>query len=123
MKRNILVIDDEQVICDLLVEHLQESGYGAKAVPSVTDALILAGAETFDVILLDLSLGESKGLASLELLRAALPEAVIMVLTGMPPNPKLEREVLDRGATEFLSKMKPFENVTLRLDRFFRQTA
>jgi hypothetical protein len=46
-----------------------------------------------------------------------------MVLTGLPADPRLEEAARTRGAVEFLSKMKPFENVIMSIDRYFRDRA
>ncbi|MBI3878641.1 MAG: response regulator [Verrucomicrobia bacterium] len=121
MRRKLLVIDDEAVIREVLVDHLDRHGYDAEAVASVREGVSRAREQAFDAVLLDLALAETKGLASLDEFRAAVPAVPVLILTGLPVSEQLERAVIERGALELLSKMKPFENVTMRLARMFRQ--
>ena len=65
-KSKVLIVDDEQVICDLLREELSERGYLCTAVLSGDDALAKLAREDFDVILLDIRL---PGMSGMDVLR------------------------------------------------------
>jgi DNA-binding response OmpR family regulator len=123
MLRRILVVEDEDVLRELLTEELRDHGYEIVAVDSLSDAIAAATSQPIHLALLDLSLPDGEGIGSLEMFASAHPDIPIMVLTGLPTDPKLQEAAMTRGAVEFLSKMKPFENVIMRIDRFFRDRA
>jgi CheY-like chemotaxis protein len=121
--RKILVVEDEDVLRDLLVEELRDGGYEVVAVDSLSDAIAEATSQPVDLVLLDLALPDGSGIGSLDMFKSAHPDIPVMVLTGLPADPRLEEAARTRGAVEFLSKMKPFENVIMRIDRYFRDRA
>lgn len=55
-KPKVLVVDDEQVVCDLLYSELFERGYLCTTVLSGDDALAKLATQHFDVVLLDIRL-------------------------------------------------------------------
>jgi len=65
-KPSVLVVDDEQVICDLLHDELSEQGYLCITVLNGDDALAELAAHHFDVVLLDIRL---PGMSGMEVLR------------------------------------------------------
>jgi len=79
-KTRVLIIDDDQVFCQLLEKGLTRLGYQAVVAHDGTQAL--AAREIPDVILLDMRLGEESGLALIEPLIAKCPKVKIIVVTG-----------------------------------------
>jgi DNA-binding response OmpR family regulator len=78
-KPKVLIIDDEPVICDLLLEELSELGYLCEVAPEGNSALQKMAANIFDVVLLDIRL---PGITGIELLKEIKPKygsAVIMM--------------------------------------------
>ena len=65
-KPRVLIVDDEQVVCDLLHEELSERGYLCTTVLSGDDALSKLATEDFEVVLLDIRL---PGMSGMEVLR------------------------------------------------------
>ena len=65
-KPNVLIVDDEQVVCDLLCEELSERGYLCTAVLTGDDAMARLATEDFEVVLLDIRL---PGMSGMEVLR------------------------------------------------------
>ena len=65
-KPRVLIVDDEQVVCDLLHDELSERGYLCATVLSGNDALNRLAAHDFDVALLDIRL---PGMSGMEVLR------------------------------------------------------
>ena len=62
----VLIVDDEQVICDLLRDELSERGYLCTVVLNGNDALTKITTQKFDVVLLDIRL---PGMSGMEVLR------------------------------------------------------
>ena len=57
----ILIVDDEQEICDLLSEYFLEDGHNVKSVSSGAMAIKLLETENFDLVLSDLVMPEVSG--------------------------------------------------------------
>ena len=119
MKRRILIVDDEEGIRRIFVDALSEAGYEVRPAGSSSEALRLVGEETFHLVLLDLSLPDSKGLDLLKSLRGMAPDLPVMILTGLPLEKKLVSEAKAAGAREFISKTNSLVYVLEKMERFF----
>lgn len=71
--------------------------------------------ESFDVILLDLSLPDSQGLGAIALLMAIAPETPIVVLTNMNDS-EMALEAVHQGAQDYLVK----KNISLDRENLWR---
>jgi len=65
-KPSVLIVDDEQVVCDLLSDELSERGYLCTAVLSGDEALAKLAEQEFEVVLIDIRL---PGMSGMEVLR------------------------------------------------------
>ena len=102
----ILVVDDEDNICKLVVESLSSSNYDVVTFNVVSQAIEYLSANPVDLVLTDLMMGESSGL---EVMDAALenhPDAMVVLMTAHP-TVETAISVLKRGAYDFL--VKPFK--------------
>ncbi len=68
-KPKILVVDDEEDICEILQYNLEKAGYDVKTVLSAEDALYIIPKGNFDLLMLDIMLGGISGLKLAQLLR------------------------------------------------------
>ncbi len=105
-KPSVLVVDDEQVVCDLLHEELSEQGYLCTTTLSGSDALSKLATEDFDVVLLDIRL---PGMSGMEVLREIWLNhgntATIMITAVNDVATAVEAMKL--GATDYI--VKPFD--------------
>jgi DNA-binding NtrC family response regulator len=120
MKRRILFVDDEEGIRLVFIEALEDAGYEVHAADSASEALRLAHEQTFDLALLDLSLGDAAHLDLLNLIHTSLPELPIIVLTGVAFTKQQAEEMRDAGAVDVLSKMNSLEVILQKVERFFK---
>lgn len=101
----VLVLDDHEVV-RLGVRHvLQQLGRPVEVTDAAdvdTARALLAGA-SFDLLLLDLSLGDDFGLKALPRLREAAPQTRVIVLTSLAEDLYAER-ALQAGAEGFVMK-------------------
>lgn len=101
----VLLIDDHMVVRAGLRMFLESQPgmtvVGEAATPD--DALALASRAHPDIILLDLDLGTADGLDLLPLLHSAVPEAHVVVLTGIR-NPEIHRRAIHLGAVGLVPK-------------------
>ncbi len=102
----VLIVDDEQVVCDLLREELSERGYLCTAVLSGNDALAKLGKEDSDVVLLDIRM---PGMSGMDVLREVWLNhshtAVIMITAVDDVDTAVQAMKL--GASDYI--VKPFE--------------
>jgi diguanylate cyclase (GGDEF)-like protein/PAS domain S-box-containing protein len=106
----ILVIEDDPGDFGLIKAYLRQAGlsvHGAAQAlfwaKSLSEGIAIAQQAAPDIILLDLSLPDSSGLATVQTLRAVLPTAPIVVLSGNEEQP-LALATLESGAQDYLVK-------------------
>ena len=103
----MLVAEDNQFNADLIQQLLQRRGHHVRVATNGTDAMALASAETFDILLLDLHMPGMDGFEVIARLREEergtgrhLP---VVALTARARSEDRER-CLAAGMDEFLSK-------------------
>jgi len=80
----ILVIDDEQVICDSFTSILSNKGYQVDTMISPREGLDLAASEKYNLVFLDLRMEEMNGIELFQKLREMAPDLPVVVVTGYP---------------------------------------
>ncbi|MDF3070240.1 MAG: sensor protein [Polyangiaceae bacterium] len=102
---SVLVVDDEDSVRTLIARILNDAGHRVTQAASAEMAIAASkvAAQRFDVILTDVVLGANDGLATLDTLRAANPEAAVIVMSGYSPTPERVEELAAQGA-ELLPK-------------------
>lgn len=116
---SILVVEDDPGDFGLVRAYLRLAGLATDSggeriiwAKTLAEGSREAGLNRFDIVLLDLSLPDSSGIATVQAMRAALPEAPIVVLTGQDDN-ELADAALQAGAQDYLVKGQ-FENDALK---------
>ena len=98
----ILVIDDDQELCELLSDYLTPEGFDIKAVQTPEEGLSLALSQDHDLVVLDVMLPGMSGFDTLRHIRAKSQIPVIM-LTARGDD--VDRIVgLEMGADDYLPK-------------------
>lgn len=106
----ILVIDDEQVICDGCHLVLTEEGHRVEEYTSGKAGLTAIRQGAYDVVLLDIKLPDSDGMEILKVARKEKPDLCVIVMTGYSTISNAV-EAMKLGATDYLSK--PFTDAEL----------
>jgi len=104
----ILLVEDDPQDAFLLRKTLAEAGsepFELVWVERLSEGVQQLEEEGFDAILLDLSLPDSRGLVTVETLRATAPEIPIVVLTGSDDK-DLAFQAVQQGAQDYLVKEK-----------------
>ncbi len=102
----ILLVEDNAALADGLVAILRGSGYAVDVVHDGMSADAVIATETFDLIILDLTLPEMDGLDVLRSMRARQNKAAVLILTARG-TPEERIKGLDRGADDYM--IKPFD--------------
>jgi DNA-binding response OmpR family regulator len=116
----ILVVEDEQKVADALREGLEDERYDVVVERTGEGAFFRVNTETFDVVLLDLTLPGRDGLEILRALRQRRMETPVLVLTARD---SLEDRVtgLDAGADDYLVKPFAFGELLARIRALVRR--
>ncbi|MCX6929001.1 MAG: response regulator [Verrucomicrobia bacterium] len=100
----ILVVEDNPADADLIHALLAETGpvrFQIESVARLSEALARLERRGIDLVLLDLGLPDSQGLATLHQLKKAVPEIPVIVLTGTDDSELGSAAVRD-GAQDYL---------------------
>ena len=116
----ILVVEDEQKVADALREGLEGEKYQVVVERTGESAFFRVNTETFDAILLDLTLPGRDGLDILRALRARGLATPVLVLTARD---SLQDRVtgLDSGADDYLVKPFAFAELVARVRALVRR--
>lgn len=101
----LLIIDDEQDICDILEDMFsQEKGFAILKADNGEDGVALAEAHKPDVILLDIKLQVGMdGVDVLRELRKRHSRAKVIIITGFVEE-AMEREIRELGVDGYIEK-------------------
>ena len=107
----ILIVDDEQSMCQYLTIMLQKEGYEVTGVQRGVDALREAKARKFDLVITDIKMRGPSGLEVMKFVNENHPTTRVIVITGFA-TVETAREALKGGAVDFIPK--PFKMSELR---------
>ncbi len=112
----LLIVDDDQVARELLAEMLGREGYHVRVAGGGEEALRLAGAEPFDMALVDLRMPDVDGLAVLKQLAMIQPDLPVVILTAFAT---IETAIaaVSAGAFDYLSKPFRMEEIKIVVRR------
>jgi DNA-binding response OmpR family regulator len=110
----ILVAEDEAAIADFIDRGLSAEGYAVTVVSTGEDAVALALAEDFGLVVLDRMLPGLDGIDVLRALRDAKPELRVIMLTARTA---IDDRVagLDAGAVDYMTKPFAFDELAARV--------
>jgi two-component system response regulator AtoC len=112
-RREVLVVDDDQLMRQYLTHFLSSAGYKVECSVSGNDAIArLSSGQSPDLILLDLKMPGMDGLEVLAHFKKLKPALPIVILSGSG-QVKTVVEAIKLGATDYLTK--PFEDQELEL--------
>jgi DNA-binding NtrC family response regulator len=107
---DVLVVDDEPVICHAVRMVLGEEGLSVATASDCKSALTHPSTDSCRLVLCDLVLPDGSGLDLIRELRRRRPGLPIVLITGYA-TPEQESLALQAGATRFMPK--PFEDSEL----------
>jgi two-component system, OmpR family, response regulator len=110
----ILVAEDEPAIADFIDHGLSAEGYAVTVTSTGEDAMALALAEDFGLVVLDRMLPGLDGIDVLRVLRSAKPDLRVIMLTARTA---VDDRVagLDAGAVDYMTKPFAFAELAARV--------
>lgn len=123
MSNRILVVDDEEDLCEILQFNLQNEGYEVDTVHSAEEALKM-NLTDYHLILLDVMMGEISGYRMADMLRkrpetASIP--IIFITARDTENDKVTG--FNLGADDYIAKPFSIREVAMRVKAVMRRTA
>jgi DNA-binding response OmpR family regulator len=106
--KRLLIVDDDDVICEMLIQTLEPMGLSIAKVHSAQEAIHQLRDHVFDVVLLDIGLPDKSGFEVLKNSRHS--RARFIILTGHPTPDKVV-DALRARAFDYIAK--PFDSDTL----------
>lgn len=121
-KPKILIVDDEETLCEVLQFNLQEAGFDVDVAYSAEDALAME-LSVYSLFLLDIMMGDISGvqLASILKKRETTAHKPIIFCTAKDTENDMI-EGLDLGADDYITKPYSIRNVLARVRAVLRRT-
>ncbi|MFN0265106.1 response regulator transcription factor [Tepidamorphus sp. 3E244] len=119
--RNILIVDDDDILRDTLVEQLDlHEEFEIQTADSAAKGIAIAKSERIDLLILDVGLPDMDGREACRLLRKAGFAAPIIILTGHDTDSDTILG-LDAGANDYVTKPFRFAVLLARIRAQLRQ--
>lgn len=121
--KRILIVDDEETLCDALAFNLEAEGYEVETAYSAEEALTLVLAN-FDLVLLDIMMGEISGTQLARIMKANQATAHIPIIFCTAKDTEEDMiKGLDLGADDYITKPYSLRTVMARIRTVLRRTS
>jgi DNA-binding NtrC family response regulator len=117
--RNVLIVEDEEIIRTSLREFLVEEGYDVAVAGTVAAALQTAKQRDFHVAICDVQLPDGDGVQLLRRLQQLNPGTSVMIITAYATVDNAV-EAFKSGAFDYLVKPVIFDDLANKLNRLFQ---
>ncbi len=117
----ILVVDDDQEMCQMLADVLAAEGHRVKTVTTGKDALASLS-EDVDLLITDLNLKEMKGLELMHRVKQQNPEIAVVIITAFG-TVESAIEAMKMGAYDYISKPFKTDELIIVVHKALREGA
>lgn len=119
----ILIVDDEETLCEVLKLNLENEGYDVDIAYSAEQALTL-NLQSYSLILLDIMMGEISGIKMAKMLKADLNTSEIPIIFCTARDSEDDMIMgLNLGADDYIVKPYTIRNVIARVKSVLRRTS
>lgn len=119
----ILIVDDEETLCEVLKLNLENEGYDVDIAFSAEQALTLE-LKKYSLILLDIMMGEISGIKMAKMLRSDVKTADIPIIFCTAKDTEDDMIMgLNIGADDYIMKPYTIRNVVARVKSVLRRTS
>ncbi len=121
-KKRILIVDDEETLCEVLKLNLQNEGYDVDIATSAEQALTY-DVRQYSLILLDIMMGEISGIQMAKILKTQPATASIPIIFCTARDTEDDMiNGLELGADDYIMKPYTVRNVIARVKSVLRRT-
>ncbi|MBR5531772.1 MAG: response regulator transcription factor [Bacteroidales bacterium] len=119
----ILIVDDEETLCEVLQLNLENEGYDVDTALSAEEALLL-DLKKYSLILLDVMMGEISGIKMAKMLKSDVTTADIPIIFCTARDTEDDMVMgLNLGADDYIMKPYTIRNVIARVKSVLRRTS
>ncbi len=119
----ILIVDDEETLCEVLKLNLENEGYDVDIAFSAEQALTL-DLKMYSLILLDIMMGEISGIKMAKMLKSNVNTADVPIIFCTARDTEDDMVMgLNLGADDYIMKPYTIRNVIARVKSVLRRTA
>ena len=119
----ILIVDDEETLCEVLKLNLENEGYDVDIAFSAEQALTL-DLRNYSLILLDIMMGEISGIKMAKMLKSDVKTADIPIIFCTARDSEDDMVMgLNLGADDYIMKPYTIRNVVARVKSVLRRTS
>lgn len=108
----LLIVDDDEVVRTVLARAFTRRGFKVETAATVSDAMEMAAANTFNKAIVDLKLDQESGLKLIDSLKKMCPDLDIVMLTGYS-SIATAVEAIKLGAINYLCKPADADDILL----------
>jgi len=112
----ILVVDDDEILCTMLLKKLRRTGFHAEATHTLSDGMQLVNDALWDIVLLDVQMPDGNGLDELPSFINSPSQPEVIIITGQGAADGAEQAVLS-GAWSYIEKPHVLRELQLHLPR------
>jgi excisionase family DNA binding protein len=116
---NILVIDDDEAICSLFRDTLEESGHTVTTINESSTGLELVKNQDYDLVFLDLKMPGMDGAELFWKIKKIKPRLPVTIITGYPDSDLLMRALV-HGPLGVMSKPFRGSDILAAVDNYLR---
>ena len=121
--KRILIVDDEETLCEVLKLNLENEGYDVDIALSAEQALSY-DLQAYSLILLDIMMGEISGIKMAKMLKADVTTADIPIIFCTARDTEDDMVMgLNLGADDYIVKPYTIRNVIARVKSVLRRTS
>lgn len=120
MATRILVVDDEEMICEALKGWFVKDGYQVEIALSGADALQMVEESPFEIYIIDVKMPAMDGIELLSRLKERQPDALIIMMTAHG-SIQTAVDAIKRGAVDYLCKPFDPDELSLLMGRILTQ--
>lgn len=102
--KNVLIVDDEEDLCWLLTNALKRKGYNVSAAHSIIKGIACLKKKVPNLVLLDLKLPDGNGMDMLPEIKAAAPQAIVVIISAYGSEEKRAEVKGHEGVHGFIDK-------------------
>jgi DNA-binding response OmpR family regulator len=112
-KISILIVEDDELACELISSYLTDCGFGVTAVFTATDGISHAKQSNYDVLLLDINLPDFNGFEVLKNIKESNPIPTIVLSAYSDTKSKIL--AFRYGANDYMVKPIDMEELEARI--------
>jgi len=120
MNAHILVVDNEQRMCNVIRQSLEMDQYSVQTAFSGKEAIERINQSDFDIVISDLKMAPPDGLAVLKYVKQKNPATEVILITAFATQ-ETALNAMKAGANDYLIKPFKMDELHIRVERIIKQ--